>query len=179
MPEFFLKDHFFFKISYILLLSDVKEVHKLFITFSKVYFFILNIYLYIICVLRSTINSKNWKELFGHEYTWLQVCSNQFEDNSKHVEDKLNPLSWKKTGKNYQVTESFEFFLFIDNYYNFFFLAIYLRADFFMLFFSIDEQNLNFAFQIHTMSGLFIYFRYETPVITFICHFSTTANSDN
>lgn len=141
MPEFFFKDHFFFKISYILLLSDVKEVHKLFITFSKVYFFILNIYLYIICVLRSTINSKNWKELFGHEYTWLQVCSNQFEDKSKHVEDKLNPLSWKKTGKNYQVTESFEFFLFIDNYYNFFFLQFTCGLTFLCYFLALMNKT--------------------------------------
>lgn len=126
MPEFFFKELFF---SYILLLSDVKEVHKLFITFSKVYIFILNIYLYIICVLRSTINSKNWKELFGHEYTWLQVCSNQFEDNSKHVEDKLNRLSWKKTGKNYQVTESFEFSVYRQLLYIFFCFSCNLLAD--------------------------------------------------
>lgn len=96
----------------------------------------------------------------------------------KHVEDKLNLLSRNETGKNSQVNGK-SIFLLIAIFSCFVFLAIYVRADFFTLFFffSIDEQILISAFQIHITSDLFIYFRYETPVITFICHFSTTAKS--
>lgn len=96
----------------------------------------------------------------------------------KHVEDKLNPLSWNETRKNSQVNGK-SIFLLMAIFSCMFCFSCNLRPDWlvYVIFFSIDEQKLISAFQIHTTSDLSIYFRYETPVITFICHFSTTAKS--